>query len=64
MVLSRREGETIMIGDRISVTVRDIGAGRVALDVQAPPEVTVHRLEVWRRILDERRRAKDRKARR
>ena len=47
LVLSRKRGETIVIDDRIRVTVEGMSGGRVRLSISAPAEVTVDRQEVW-----------------
>jgi carbon storage regulator len=49
LVLSRKVGETIVIGDTVRVTVVDIGQGRVKIGVQAPDEVSVDREEIHSR---------------
>jgi carbon storage regulator len=46
LVLTRKEGERILIGDNISVTVVRIAGGGVRLGVDAPPEVAVMRSEL------------------
>jgi carbon storage regulator len=46
LVLSRKEGERLVIGDRIVVTVVDIEGGRVKLGVEAPREVNIRREEL------------------
>lgn len=46
LVLTRKPGETIVIGDNIRITVVSLGAGRVKIGVAAPPEVRVDRQEV------------------
>jgi len=46
LVLSRKLGESIMIGDDVRITILHVGGGRVRLGVQAPAHVTVHREEV------------------
>jgi carbon storage regulator len=46
LVLSRKEGERLMIGDRIVVTVVDIGGGRVKLGVTAPRNIGIRRDEL------------------
>ena len=63
LVLTRREGETIMIGDvdrpetaAISISIQEIDGGKVSLGIEAPADVAVHRLEVWRQIVAQRRR--------
>lgn len=50
LVLSRKHGEKIVIGDQIEVLVVEIQGDRVKLGIAAPPEVPVHREEVYRRI--------------
>jgi carbon storage regulator len=50
LVLSRKCGETVVIGDGIMVTILAIHGERVKLGVVAPAEVPVHRQEVYQRI--------------
>jgi carbon storage regulator len=50
LVLSRKQGESIVIADHIVVNVIDIGRGRVQIGVSAPPHLSVHREEIHRRI--------------
>ncbi|HOA52965.1 MAG: carbon storage regulator CsrA [Thermogutta sp.] len=50
LVLSRQRDESIIIGDNIVVTVVDIRGDKVRLGIQAPPEITVHRREVYEAI--------------
>lgn len=50
LILTRRCGETIMIGNDIAVTVLGIRASEVRLGVTAPKEIAVHREEVAERI--------------
>ena len=50
LVLSRKCGESLVIGDGITVTVLATDGGRVKLGVVAPAEVPIHREEVYRRI--------------
>lgn len=49
LVLNRRVGESVCIGDSILVTVTDIGGGRVSLAFDAPREVTILREELVER---------------
>jgi carbon storage regulator len=51
LVLSRKCGETIVIDDRIRVTVETIQGGRVRLSIEAPADVDVDREEIWLRKL-------------
>lgn len=50
LILTRRVGETLMIGDEIMVTILGIKGNQVRLGVHAPKEVSVHREEVYQRI--------------
>jgi carbon storage regulator len=47
LVLSRKFGESIVIGDSITVTVMEVKGERVRLGISAPAEVPVHREEVF-----------------
>ena len=53
LILTRRVGETLMIGDDISVTVLGVKGGQVRVGVNAPRNVVVHREEIYERIRDE-----------
>lgn len=50
LILTRMEGETIVIGDNIRVTVTAVVGGQVRLGIEAPADVPVHREEVWLRM--------------
>ena len=50
LILTRRVGETVMIGDNVTITVLDIKGSQVRLGVKAPKEVSVHREEIFERI--------------
>jgi carbon storage regulator len=52
LVFTRRRGETIRIGDGIEVQVLRVGRDGVRLGVVAPPEVPVHRQEVYEQICE------------
>lgn len=47
LILSRRIGESIMIGDNIQITVTDINRGRVRIHFFAPREVEIYRQEIY-----------------
>ena len=53
LILTRRVGETLMIGDNISVTVLGVKGNQVRIGVNAPKNVSIHREEIYQRILDE-----------
>mgnify|MGYP000229923864 CR=1 FL=1 len=53
LVLSRRLGETLIIGDDVKVTVLGISGNQVRLGIAAPKEVSVHREEVYQAIHDQ-----------
>ena len=53
LILTRRVGESLRIGDDVSVTVLGIKGSQVRLGVNAPKSVSVHREEVYDRINDE-----------
>lgn len=57
LVFTRKRNETIMIGDGVEVRVLRIGREGVRLGVSAPPDVPVHRREIYDQIRDENRRA-------
>ncbi|MEJ2756528.1 MAG: carbon storage regulator CsrA [Gammaproteobacteria bacterium] len=53
LILTRRQGETLMIGDEITVTVLSVKGNQVRIGVEAPKHVPVHRKEIWDRIQKE-----------
>ncbi len=57
LVLSRQRDESIMIGDKVVITIVDIRGDKVRLGIQAPQEIPVHRQEVYDAIQREHRAA-------
>jgi carbon storage regulator len=53
LILTRRVGETLMIGDNVTVTVLRVKGNQVRLGVNAPKDVSVHREEIFQRIQQE-----------
>jgi carbon storage regulator len=54
LILTRRVGETVVIGDEVTVTVLGIKGNQVRIGVKAPKNVAVHREEIFERIRVER----------
>ena len=53
LILTRRVGETLMIGDDVTVTVLGVKGNQVRIGVNAPKDVAVHREEIYERIRKE-----------
>ncbi len=54
LILTRRVGETLIIGDDIKLTVLGVRGHQIRLGIDAPRDVTVHREEIYQRIVAER----------
>ena len=50
LILTRRVGETLMVGDDVTVTVLGVKGNQVRIGVNAPKDVSVHREEIYQRI--------------
>lgn len=53
LILTRRVGETLMVGDDVSITVLGIKGSQVRVGVNAPKSISVHREEIYQRIQQE-----------
>jgi len=59
LVLTRKVGETIRIGDDVSISILEVQNGQVRVAIDAPREIPVHREEVYQQVQAENRRAAD-----
>ncbi len=57
LILTRRVGETVMIGDDVTITVLGVKGNQVRIGINAPKHVAVHREEIYERIKREQRAA-------
>lgn len=53
LILTRKIGETLVIGDNVRITVLGVKGSQVRLGINAPKEVSVHREEIYHRIREE-----------
>ena len=53
LILTRRIGETLMVGDDVTITVLGVKGNQVRIGVNAPKDVAVHREEIYERIQSE-----------
>ena len=53
LILTRRIGETLMVGDDVTITVLGVKGNQVRIGVNAPKDVAVHREEIYQRIQKE-----------
>ncbi|CAB0151257.1 Carbon storage regulator [Pseudidiomarina piscicola] len=54
LILSRKAGESLKIGDDVTITIAEVRGSQVRIQIDAPREIAVHREEVYYRIQQER----------
>lgn len=54
LILTRRIGEKLIIGEDVVVTILGVNGGQIRVGVDAPKDVDVHREEIWKKIKEER----------
>jgi carbon storage regulator len=55
LILTRKSGEGINIGDNIKVTIMEIKGRQVKVGIEAPPQLVIHRDEIYAKVLEENR---------
>jgi len=50
LILTRRIGESLQIGDNVKITVLSVRGNQIQLGIDAPPEIAVHREEIYERL--------------
>lgn len=53
LILTRRVGEKLVIGENVTVTILGVKGNQIRIGIDAPPEVQVHREEIFQRIMAE-----------
>lgn len=53
LILTRRIGESVMVGNDVTITILGVKGAQVRIGVQAPKDVAVHRLEIYEKIQKE-----------
>ncbi len=56
LILTRRIGESLLVGDDVKITILEIQGNQIRLGIKAPREIEVHREEIYQRIKQEQKR--------
>ncbi|MBC8317929.1 MAG: carbon storage regulator CsrA [Desulfobulbaceae bacterium] len=57
LILARKEGEAIIVADNVRIQILETKAGQVKLGIEAPGHITIHREEIYQRIVEENKKA-------
>ena len=57
LILARKEGEAIVVADNIRIQILETKSGQVKIGIEAPDHITVHREEIYQRIVEENKKA-------
>lgn len=57
LILARKEGEAIVVADDIRIQILETKSGQVKIGIEAPDHITIHREEIYQRIVEENKRA-------
>jgi carbon storage regulator len=57
LILARKEGEAIVVADDIRIQILETKSGQVKIGIEAPNHITVHREEIYQRIVEENKKA-------
>lgn len=57
LILARKEGEAIVIADDIRIQILETKSGQVKIGIEAPDHITIHREEIYQRIVEENKKA-------
>jgi len=57
LILARKEGEAIVVADDIRIQILETKSGQVKIGIEAPDHITIHREEIYQRIVEENKKA-------
>lgn len=59
LVLSRKPGESVKVGDEVKITVLSVSGKQVRIGIEAPSDITIHREEIYNKIANEQKQLED-----